>query len=222
MNGRQNEQQPIKSRADRGALWLTVGVAGALAVAAALAGVLSMANALRDAPLTVQGFPLVNARTPEFTEPFAQVTGARYESVALTLTDVPTAARWLFAAQSAVVALAVVGVCLAVLWLSLRVLQARPFGRSVTGALVTSAALIAVGGTAGQILEAAAQASIVTHLGLDITGGVDLARPEGYEGLAGYSLNLGLAPVGVGVALAVVALAFQIGARMQRDTEGLV
>src|SRR5699024_6505018 len=106
--------------------------------------------------------------TPEFTEPFAQVTGARYESVALTLTEVPGSARWLFFAQAAVTGLAAVGVCLALLWLCLRVLRSRPFGRSVTAALVASAILIIVGGTAGQLLEAAARSAIVSHLGPEI------------------------------------------------------
>lgn len=222
MDGRQHTERPVMSRGDRAALWLTAGVAGALAVAAAVAGVFSMVNVLRDDPLTVRGFPLVNARTPEFAEPFAQVTDARYESAALTLTDVPDSARQLFAVQSAVTMLAAVGVCLALVWLCLRVLRTRPFGRSVTVALVASAILIIVSGAAGQILEAAARAAIVSHIGPDITGGADTARPEGYEGLLGYGLDFSLAPIGVGVALAVVALAFQIGARMQRDTEGLV
>lgn len=222
MNSRQAEQSPRTSRGDRAALWLTAGAAGTLAVAAAVVGTFSIVHALREDPLTVQGFPLVNARTPEFTEPFAQVTGARYESVALTLTDVPASARWLFAAQAGVTALAVVGVLLTLLWLCLRVLRTRPFGRSVTAALAASAALISIGGLASQALEATAQAAIVSHIGPDITGGADTARPEGYEGLAGYALNLDLTAVGVGVALAVVALAFQIGARLQRDTEGLV
>lgn len=216
------DERPVMSRGDRVALGATAAVAGLVAVGAAVGGVMSVVQALRDDPLTLHGFPLVNARTPEFTEPFGQVSEARYESAALTVTGLPTSVRWPFAAQSAVTALAVVGVSLALLWLALRVLRNRPFGRSMTAALVASAVLIIVGGTASQLLGAAGNAAVVHHLGTDITGGADTARPEGYEGLMAYALDLSLAPIGVGMALAVVALAFQIGARLQRDTEGLV
>ncbi|PYF99317.1 hypothetical protein SAMN05216184_10726 [Georgenia satyanarayanai] len=215
-------ERPVMSRGDRVALGATAAVAALVAVGAAVGGVMSVVQALRDDPLTLHGFPLVNARTPEFTEPFGQVSEAWYESAALTVTGLPTAARWPFAAQSAVTALAVVGVSLALLWLALRVLRNRPFGRSMTAALVASAVLIIVGGTVSQLLGAAGNAAVVDHLGTDITGGADTARPEGYEGLMTFALDLSLAPVGVGLALAVVALAFQIGARLQRDTEGLV
>ncbi|WP_152188221.1 hypothetical protein [Georgenia satyanarayanai] len=216
------DERPVMSRGDRAALWGTAVVAGLVAVGAAVGGVMSVVQAMRDDPLTLHGFPLVNARTPEFTEPFGQVSEAWYESAALTVTGLPAAARWPFAAQSAVTALAVVGVSLALVWLAVRVLRNRPFGHSMTAALVASAVLIIVGGTASQLLGALGNAAVVDHLGPDVTGGADLSRPEGYEGLAMFSLELSLAPVGVGVALAVVALAFQIGARMQRDTEGLV
>jgi hypothetical protein len=216
------DERPVMSRGDRVALGATAAAALVVAVGATVGGVMSVVQALRDDPLTLSGFPLVNARTPEFTERVGQVTEAWYESAALTVTDLPTSARWPFAAQSAVTALAVVGVSLALLWLTLRVLRGRPFGRSMTAALVASAVLIIVGGTASQLLGAVGNAAVVDHLGPAATGGADTARPEGYEGLVAFALDLSLAPLGVGLALAVVALAFQIGARLQRDTEGLV
>ncbi|WP_413452389.1 hypothetical protein AA0Y32_11015 [Georgenia phoenicis] len=218
----QVDERPTMSRGDRFALGATAALAGLVALGAAAGGVLSVVNALRDDPLTISGFALANARTPEFTAPFAQVTDARYESVTLTLTELPDAARWLLAGQAAVVALAVTGVSLTLLWLALRVLRTRPFGRSMTAALVASAALIAVGGTVSQVLDAAGKAAVVDHLGPDVTAGADTARPEGYEGLMAFALDLDLAPLGVALALGVVALAFQVGARLQRDTEGLV
>lgn len=216
------DERPVMSRGDRFALGATAALAGLAALTAAAGGVLSVANALRDDPLTLAGFPLGSGRTPEFTEPVAQVTDARYESVALTLTELPDAARWLLAAQAAVVAIAVVGVSLTLLRLALRVLRARPFGRSMTVALVASAALIAVGGTVSQLLEAAARAVVVDHLGPDMTTGGTPGGTGSDEGLLSFALNLDLAPIGVGLALGVVALAFQVGARLQRDTEGLV
>lgn len=214
------DDRPVMSRGDRFALGATAALAGLVAVGAAVGGIMSVVQALRDEPLAISGFQLVNARTPELTEPVEQVTAAWYESANLTVTGLPDSARWLFAAQSAVMALAVLGVSLSLLWLALRVLRTRPFGRSVTAALVTSAVLIIVGGTAAQVLEAAGKAAVVDHLGPAVTGGAGASVDS--ESLLAFGLSVDLAPIGVGMALAVVALAFQIGARLQRDTEGLV
>lgn len=208
------------SRGDRAGLWLVAGVAVAVAVLAAVSLALSVVHALGNDPLELQGLPLANARTPEFTAPLEAVTSARYESVALTVTGVPAGARWLVAGAVLASALAVIGVCLTIAWLCRRVLALRPFGRSVTTALVTSAVLIIVGGAGSQVLRAAGNAALVEHLGPEATGSgaVEVAG----EGLMTFALDLDLSSIGVGVALAVVALAFQLGARMQRDTEGLV
>lgn len=211
------DERPVMSRTDRFALGATAALAGLVALGAAVGGVLSVVQALRDDPLTISGFELVNARAPEVTEPVEQVTAAWYDSATLSVAGLPDSARWLFAGQSAVMALSVVGVSLALLWLALRVLRTRPFGRSVTAALVTSALLIIIGGTAAQLLEAAGRAAVVDHLGPAVTGGAGSG-----ESLLAFGLSVDLAPISVGMALAVVALAFQIGARMQRDTEGLV
>ncbi|MCM3661443.1 hypothetical protein M3148_10660 [Georgenia satyanarayanai] len=212
------DERPVMSRGDRFALGATAALAGLVALGSAVGGVLSVVQVLRDDPLTIHGFELVNARPPEVTEPVEQVTAAWYDSATLSVAGLPDSARWLFAGQSAVTALAVVGVSLTLLWLALRVLRTRPFGHSVTAALVASALLIIIGGTAAQLLEAAGRAAVVDHLGPAVTGGADPSA----ESLLAFGLSVDLAPIGVGLALAVVALAFQIGARMQRDTEGLV
>lgn len=214
------DERPVMSRGDRFTLGAVAALAGLVAAGAAVGGVMSVVQALRDDPLTISGFELVNARAPEVAEHVGQVTDAWYDSATLTIAELPDSARWLFAAQSAVLTLAVVGVSLSLLWLALRVLRTRPFGRSVTAALVASAVLIIVGGTAAQVLEAAGKAAVMDHLGGPaVTGG---AGPIDAESFVVFGLTVDLAPIGVGVALAVIALAFQIGARMQRDTEGLV
>lgn len=56
---------------------------------------------------------------------------------------------------------------------------------------------------------------------MTITAGGNASDPS-YEGLMGWMLNLDLAPVGWALGLALVAAAFELGHRLQRDTEGLV
>jgi len=214
-------ERAVVSRGDRVALRLTAAVAATVAALAAVGLVLSAVHLLGEDPLEVQGLELVNASTPEFTEPLEGVVAARYESVALTVTDAPASARWLLLGSVAMTSAAAIGVGVTLTWLCLRVMVLRPFGRSVTVALVTSAVAVMLGGAGSQVLAAAANAAIVDHLGPAATGGAT-AGQGAVEGLLSFGMELDLAPIGVGVALAVVALAFQLGARMQRDTEGLV
>ncbi len=210
-----SSEPAVMSRGDRAALWLTAGFAGAVAVVAAVAIVVAALDMLGEGPLEVPDMPIDGGRVPELTEAFAEISTARYDTVTITLPVAPDSARWLLLAGLAVSTLATIGVCLTLLWLCLRVLGGRPFGRSVTVALVASSVLIILGGTASQLLASAGRASVVTFLGEGATTGDS-------PGFIDYALTLNLAPIGVGVALAVIALAFQIGARFQRDTEGLV
>jgi hypothetical protein len=66
------------------------------------------------------------------------------------------------------------------------------------------------GGLLGQAVRANAFSEIVSELDLESAG------------LPGFEMTVDLAPLGWGFALAVVAGAFEIGQRLQRDTEGLV
>lgn len=212
----------VISRGDRAGLWLTAGGAGAIAVFWVVALVITSIETLSEEPLAVPGMEIVNASTPAFTEPLAAITSARYESAAVTVADAPSSTRWLIVAASLVAGLAIVGVCLALVWLCVRMLRLRPFGRSMTVALVTAAILIMVGGLGSQFLAAGARAELVQFLGPEAVGRVSAEQSGGAEHFMAYALSLDLAPLGIGLALAVVALAFQLGARMQRDTEGLV
>ena len=73
-----------------------------------------------------------------------------------------------------------------------------------------------------QAAAAIARAEVVDFLGnRDITAGGTPDNPS-YEGFVGFGLNLDLAPLAWGMALIVVAGAFELGQRLQRDTEGLV
>ncbi len=79
-----------------------------------------------------------------------------------------------------------------------------------------------VSGVGAQIFASAARTSVVEYLGAQlVTAGGNEADPS-YEGVSLWILNLDLAPVGWALGLALVAAAFELGQRLQKDTEGLV
>ena len=67
-----------------------------------------------------------------------------------------------------------------------------------------------LGGLLSQAVRANAFREVSQELGL-VSAGVPT-----------FEMSIDLAPLGWGLALAVVAGAFEIGQRLQRDTEGLV
>lgn len=103
--------------------------------------------------------------------------------------------------------LLVVGICVVVAWLCLRVFVGKPFVRSATWGIAAVAILVLVGGLWAPFLRGVASTEAVAQVGAD--GALLIA-------------GLDLSPLGWSFALIVVAGAFEIGTRLQRDTEGLV
>lgn len=171
-------------------------------------------------PRRVYGMPLANATVPEFTAKSNAIVGAGYESVWLEIAGLPLGARWLLFLETALPALATLTISIAIAWLAIALLRGRPFSRALTNGIGTAAIAVLVGGLGAQIAAAVARESIVSFLDPRVitAGG---GASGSHEGLASI-LNLSLAPIGWSFGLALVAVAFHIGTRLQRDTEGLV
>lgn len=169
--------------------------------------------------LTVPGFSVGNT-TPDFASKAPEILDAYYESAAVTVDGLTGTARAWLVAESAASGLLAIGLCVIVAVLGMRIVYGGPFARSVTWSVGGAAILVMVTGLTQSWFAAVARAEVVDFLGTQVTAGDAGAGP--YEGLAAFALNLDLAPIGWGLALALVATAFEIGERMQRDTEGLV
>ncbi|MGW8483112.1 hypothetical protein ACWGJP_08215 [Microbacterium sp. NPDC055903] len=142
------------------------------------------------------------------------LVSAGYATADVAVAAAPAGIRWMLLLEVALPALATVGVCVVAYALGVSLMRARPFRRAMPAALATVACLVIVGGVSGQLLGAIARGAIVEHLETAGAGVADL--------FPAFSLDLDLSPVGWGFALALVAGAFSIGQRLQRDTEGLV
>ncbi|PYF99316.1 hypothetical protein SAMN05216184_10725 [Georgenia satyanarayanai] len=199
----------------RAGLWI-VGVGAALVALTHVVGtVLGARHTLGDDPLEVEGIPVSDASAPAFTEHLPAISEARYGALTAVVEGVPAGTRWLLWAGDAVGSLAVVGICLVLVQLCVRIARQRPFGRSLTVALVATAVLVTAGGVLPQLLALAGRTQVVEHLGV-----ATMAAETGVR--LTVSSELSLASIGVGLALCVVAVAFALGERMQRDTAGLV
>jgi hypothetical protein len=84
----------------------------------------------------------------------------------------------------------------------------------MSNAIGVVACLVLAGGVLGQLLGAFGRAMLVDDLAA--------TSPEVTDVFWIFLVELDLAPVGWGFALALVAASFAIGARLQRETEGLV
>lgn len=199
-----------------------VGTGSMLVAGGSIAGLIASAvQVFSTDPSTVRGFPLSNAAVPAFTEKSDAIVDAGYETAWLEVAGLPDSTRWLMYIEIALPALATLAIGVAVAWLAIALLRGRPFVRSLPNVVGIAALSVLVGGLGSQVFASAARASVVEFLGArEITAGDFGEGP--YEGLMSWSLGLDLAPIGWALGLALVAAAFQIGTRLQRDTDLLV
>ena len=202
----------------RRALGLTLGlvektILGCIAGAAAAVGIVTLVFlAQRIVELAVGTettlFDVVLAEplAPAFDSP--AVVAASADTATLTVVGLPDAARGALIGAAVAGSLVTIGVCTVLAWLCLRVFVGRPFVRSASWGIGVVAVLVLVSGLGVPLLTGIAHAETGLALGLDE--------------LAPFSVKIDLAPIGWCFALAVVGAAFEIGQRLQRDTEGLV
>ena len=142
------------------------------------------------------------------------VLQSNYASAHVTVEGLPFFARLLLVLEGALPALATVGVCAVAWWLGVSLIRSRPFRRSMSIAIGIAAILVMAGGVLGQLAGSIGRAMAVEHLSVGDPSVTHVLRP--------FLLELDLARLGWGFALALVATAFQLGSRLQKDTEGLV
>ncbi|MEJ1088727.1 hypothetical protein WDU99_10400 [Microbacterium sp. Mu-80] len=142
------------------------------------------------------------------------IRSADYSHADVTFSSLSAGARWMLLLEGALPALATVGVCAVAWWLGFSLIRGRPFRKTMSTTIGVAACLVAAGGLFGQLAGAVGRAMITDSLASD--------DPAIYDTFAAFRLDLDLAPIGWGFALALIAMAFAAGTRMQRDTEGLI
>lgn len=203
--------------------WI-VSFIGAGAMLTALLGVVGVVGgsvrAFTEDPLWIDRMPYSGSPIERLTDVPA-ISDSGYESAWLRVASVPVGARSLLALQMVLPSLAAVAIGVAVAWLAIMVIRERPFVRALPHAIGVAAIAVMIAGIGAQVAGAFGRAMVVEYLGpSEVTAGADMSGS--YDGLTFMALNLDLAPIGWAFGLALVAAAFQIGTRLQRETDLLV
>jgi hypothetical protein len=191
--------------ASRSVAW---GAAGVVVAALALLCWNQIAHTL-GAPIYAQFTGVATSNLPIPTGGTATVTHYGTNGVGASLTHVSALLQWLIGGEIVVkfVLLAAVLLTAGVLWA--QTAAGRPFTRLVIGSLFTLACMVAVLGIGLEVLDSLiySQESIETFG--PVNGG-------------GLRLQVGGLGLIIGLGIAMLASAFLVGAKLSRDTEGLV
>lgn len=138
-----------------------------------------------------------------------RILDGTFTTAVASIAGLGTAPRVAAAVGAGLSALTYVAIALAVAYLCWRLYKGNPFVASVTRAVWLAAASLAIGSLLSQAL-----------LGFSSWLAIDALRLDAAQ--FPLEVNLDLTPILAGLALLLIASAFQLGERLQSDTEGLV
>lgn len=192
------------------AITLGLVATGAVSIAvAALTGAASSAIEIFASPVAVD-LPVHDVKMPGVADA-AGVASAELTQSIVTFETLDAGTRWLLLAEVALPTLATVIVCMTLWWLGYSLIRQRAFRRSMVPVIGTAAVALVAAGMIAPLLGGIARAQAVEQLPASAT-----------DTFWTFLVQLDGAPIGWGIALALIASAFEVGRRLQRDAEGLV
>jgi len=199
---------------------IVAGGAMVFAVLSAVAGIVAIVNAfaLETLALRVPVFASIELTPVELRDSASQVTNdaTQQTTMLLTATGLDGFTRVLVAAEVVSTTAVVVTILFLVARLAQRSTDVEPFSPRLARLFVVGGTTLAVGAIASQIAGILAGQRAHEQLfairDSALAGGVNV--PPGW--------TLDLLPIGIGLALIVVAGLIRSGERLQRDTVGLV
>lgn len=209
MKFRTTVRPTILDRSDVFVLWL-------FAVLAALVGVLSLISVV-PAIVELFGDDLPVTLSAAMTVPTDAATGSAtilsgtFDRADLVVSGIDVGPRVALAGSMAATAVMTAVVAASIVAMCRAVLLGRPFVRSATWLVATASITLIAGSLIGAGLDTVAMFSIVAAL-----------NPDPMDAVFPFMSEYDFGPLLIGLVLAVVATAFQLGQKMQRDTEGLV
>ena len=200
----------LSQRLDSGALRL-VSVLGVLFAGCALIwGVFGFVSMLSSETVPVSQ-PVSVDVTGLATDGTASVASGEVNQAELSLAGLSIAARLLLGSGTLLLVLVQVMVAIAVVALCRQLLAGRPFAPAIRKLLTASALVVLAGGILGQAVYGFGNFQVAAELNHDPIG---TSFP--------MMMHLDSTPVVVGLVLGIIATAFAVGERLQRDTDGLV
>lgn len=204
------DRTSLARRLDTGALRV-LSVLGVLYAGGALLwGVLGLIATLTGETVAVTQ-PVSVDVTELATNGTASVTGGDVTQADLAVVGLSMAARLLLGSGTLLLVLVQVMVAVAVVALTRQILAGRPFVPAIRRLTLAAALVVLTGGILGQALYGFGNFQVAAELNDDSTGTV---FPT--------TLLIDSTPIVVGVILVLIATAFTVGERLQRDSDGLV
>lgn len=213
---KESPARPVAARLDRIGLWIFTVGAAIVAAVSAWALVMTAGRLLGwvgpDGP-TLRD-TLTNTGVPPLFDEQRGAVEAIGEFQSYGVEDPGGVAAQLYLWGAVVDNVAVLCISLMVLLLCVKLLRGAPFSRSVTWAVGGAGIVLMVSGVAAHLLQELSRAVLLDGIRV-FAAANNVTLPE-------FSISIDLAPIAAGLVLGVVATAFQLGERMQRDTDGLV
>jgi vacuolar-type H+-ATPase subunit I/STV1 len=188
-----------------GSTVLTASLAGLYGLAVLVIAVLGVINTVSSDSVTIPqpvsvDIPLVPSGTLELLE-------GSYRTADITVAGVTAGVRALLVSSMILDAVMHLAVVFGIIMLCVALVRGRPFMRAMVRTLIVISFALVVCGMLGS--------SLLGFANMEVAHALD--RPE-FPMVAELDFTSAI----VGIALALVATAFKIGERLQRDTEGLI
>ena len=192
-------------------MWLILVGSSVYAAAVLVTGIGSLVARLTSG--VWNGSLLVEGKLPESADAgTADLLEGDYESASVSVAGLSDPALFLLNSGLVLSIATSATVALSFVYLSWRLLRAKPFKKSLTVVFITAGAALMIGN--------------ILSIGFDSFGRVllvsELLGDEKIGGFWPMAVQADLAPIGFGLALLIVACAFEYGERLTRETDGLV
>ncbi|MFC5929482.1 hypothetical protein D6T64_19380 [Cryobacterium melibiosiphilum] len=200
----------LDARLERPILWTFLGAAILVAVINLTLGLVHLITGLTSdrIPLSL----LIDAPLPaEADAGTAQLVEGTFSSASVLISGLSSLPIFLWALSNVVAMVTTALICAAVAHLCWKLLRRRAFDQSVSWMATSVGAVLVLGSTLGGALGGFGLMVASTEL--------DTVSPGGFWPL-GFQVDP--TPVLVGFVILLVAMVFEVGNRLQRDTEGLV
>lgn len=161
-------------------------------------------------PSVAVGLPVHDAPMAALADA-RRVASAEYSDSVVTFESLDAGTRWLLVGETALPALATIIVCMTLWWLGFSLIRQSAFRKSMPVVLASSALGLIVAGMIAPLLGGIARAQAV-----------ELLPASASDMFWTFLVRFDPSPIGWGIALALIAAAFEVGQRLQRETEGLV
>ncbi|RWZ59512.1 hypothetical protein ELQ92_11775 [Labedella populi] len=197
------------TRADTFALWLFTGVTAFFGVAVLVSAIPAIVELFGDeVPFSLSASQNV---PPDAASGTARIVSGSFDRAQLLVSGVELWPRIALAVSIALASLCSAAVAATVVALCLGILSGRPFVRSVTWVLTTASLVLIAGSLLGAFFNTMAMFSIVAAI-----------NPDPSDTVFPFASEYDFTALLIGLVFGAVATAFQLGQRMQRDTDGLV